>query len=179
MLPAINNHISVRFATQADVHVVSAILTEAAAWLDERGIPLWNVRDVSVEQIREDVTSGLFILAEANGQAAGTLKYQMEDPVFWPDVRDGDSAFVHKVAVARPFAGGMVSAALLKLSVDHTKALGRRYVRLDCDASRLKLRQVYERFGFQYHSDKRVGPYHVARYEYHVAVVGAAQPELT
>jgi GNAT superfamily N-acetyltransferase len=83
-------------------------------------------------------------------------------------VREGESAFVHRMAVRREYAGGAVSTALLTWAVDRTRALGRRYLRLDCDASRPKLRLVYERFGFQYHSDRHVGPYHVARYEYAV-----------
>jgi GNAT superfamily N-acetyltransferase len=152
-----------------DVHAVSTILTEAASWLEERGIPLWRMDDVSVEQLRGAVASGLFVLGEANGTAAGILKYQLHDSLFWPDVPDGESAFVHRVAVRRDYAGGTVSGALLKWAVDRTRTLGRRYLRLDCDASRPKLRLVYERFGFQYHSDRRVGPYHVARYEYDVS----------
>jgi GNAT superfamily N-acetyltransferase len=161
-------HIVVRQTVAMDVHAVSAILTEAASWLEDRGIPLWKIDDVSVEQLRGDVTSGLFALGEANGTAAGTLKYQLHDSVFWPDVPDGESAFVHRVAVRRDYAGGVVSGALLKWAVDRTRAMGLPYLRLDCDASRSKLRSVYERFGFRYHSDNRVGPYHVSRYEYAV-----------
>ena len=41
-------------------------------------------------------------------------------------------------------------------------------LRLDCDSHRLKLRALYERFGFTLHSFRQVGPYHVARYEYRV-----------
>jgi GNAT superfamily N-acetyltransferase len=152
-----------------DVHAVSAILTEAASWLEERGIPLWSTDDVSVEQLCGDVESGLFVLGEVNGTAAGTLEYQLYDSLFWPDVPDGDSAFVHRLAVRRDYAGGAVSGALLKWAVDRTRTLGRPYLRLDCDASRPKLRVVYERFGFRYHSDRRVGPYHVSRYEYAVS----------
>ena len=33
-------------------------------------------------------------------------------------------------------------------------------------ASRPKLRELYERFGFQFHSFREVGPYYVARYLY-------------
>ncbi len=116
-----------------------------------------------MEQLRGDVASGLFALGEANGTAAGTLKYQLHDSLFWPDVPDGESAFVHRVAVRRDYAGGVVSGALLKWAVDRTRAMGLPYLRLDCDASRSKLRSVYERFGFRYHSDNRVGPYHVSR----------------
>jgi GNAT superfamily N-acetyltransferase len=160
--------IIIREAGLADLGAISAILNEAERWLEERGIPLWNVVDLAADQLRGDVTSRLFVLAEANGRAAGTLKYQLEDPLIWPDVREADSAFLHRMAVRREFAGGTASTALLKWAVDRTKGLGRRYLRLDCDASRPKLRLVYEQFGFQHHSDRHIGQYHVARYQYDV-----------
>jgi GNAT superfamily N-acetyltransferase len=159
-------NIVIRQAEIADMQSVSAILTEAALWLGKCGIPLWNVRDLSVECLNEDVAAGCYFLAEVEGQSAGTLRYALEDTVSWPDARDGESAFIHRVAVRRDYAGGTVSTALLKWAVDRTKALSRQYLRLDCEISRIKLRRFYERFGFQYHSDLHVGQYHVARYEY-------------
>ncbi|MGD0591630.1 MAG: GNAT family N-acetyltransferase [Bacteroidota bacterium] len=161
-------NIVIRQTGAADVHTISEILIEAESWLEKRGIPLWNVHDLSEESLREDVASGLYILADTNGKSAGTLKYTMTDPLCWPDAHDGESAFVHRVAVRRDYAGGTVSTAMLKWAVDHTRVLGRRFLRLDCEISRNKLREIYERFGFQYHSDKHIGPYHVARYEYTV-----------
>ena len=38
-------------------------------------------------------------------------------------------------------------------------------MRLDCESSRTRLRDVYERFGFEYHSDHTVRGVHVARYQ--------------
>ena len=159
-------NIVIRHAEINDVHAVSEILIEAASWLEKNGIPLWNVYDLSEERLHEDVASGLYFLAEVDGKAIGTFKYTMVDPLCWPDANDGESAFVHRVAVRRDYAGGMVSTAMLNWAVDQTKELGRRSLRLDCEISRNKLRIIYERFGFQYHSDKHVGQYHVARYEY-------------
>jgi GNAT superfamily N-acetyltransferase len=159
-------NIIIRQAEIADVQSVSAILTEAELWLEEQSIPLWSVQDLTVECLNEDVAAGCYFLAEEKGQPAGTFRYTMEDPVSWPDARDGESAFIHRVAVRRHYADGTVSTAMLHWAVDRTKTLGRQYLRLDCEASRTKLRQFYERFGFQYHSDKYIGPYHVARYEY-------------
>jgi GNAT superfamily N-acetyltransferase len=158
--------IAVRQASMADVHAVSYILMEAALWLEKQRMPLWSVQDLTVDSLRERVAAGLYILAEVNGQPAGTLRYQLEDPLFWPELLIGESAFVHHVAVRRDYAGSATSTALLQWAVDRTRALGRRHVRLDCDASRIKLRSVYERFGFQFHSERRIGPYNVARYEY-------------
>jgi len=54
----------------------------------------------------------------------------------------------------------------MQWAVDRARALGRTHVRLDCEASRPRLRAVYERFGFHHHSDRQVGPYFVSRYEF-------------
>ena len=66
----------------------------------------------------------------------------------------------------RKFAGRGVSAALLEWAVNRAVALGRSFLRLDCEADRKPLRAIYERFGFRLHSYRDVGPYHLSRYEY-------------
>lgn len=160
--------VMIRPATARDAEAVSSILQEAAKWLDGRGIPLWRANELALDCISDDVIGGLFVLAESGGHIAGTMKFQLEDQMFWPDVPNGESAFVHRLAVRRQFAGGCVSHALLRYAVSRARSLGREFLRLDCDAARPKLRALYERFGFKYHSDRRVGPYLVARYEYEV-----------
>lgn len=96
------------------------------------------------------------------------MRFQLEDPLFWPDVPQDESAYIHRLGVRRRVAGGVTSKALLEWAVKRTREIGRRYLRLDTDASRQKLRAVYEQFGFRHHSDRTVGPYDVARYEYDV-----------
>jgi GNAT superfamily N-acetyltransferase len=158
--------IEVRQATAADVNTVSSILLEAATWLKERDMAMWRAHELLPENIAKDVRAGLFFLGEHTGEPAGTIKFQLSDLEFWPDVPDHESAFIHRLAVRRRFAGGAVSAALLFWAVERTASLGRPYLRLDCEASRGRLRAVYERFGFQHHSNRQVGPYFVARYEF-------------
>jgi GNAT superfamily N-acetyltransferase len=148
-----------------DIPVVSGILHEAAAWLEARGIPLWRQDEIAEAPIAADVMAGLYVLARVAGDPAATVRVQHSDPDFWPEVPDGDSLFVHRLAVRRAYAGGAMSTALLAWAADHATGLGRRHLRLDCEASRPKLRAIYERFGFRYHSDRQVGPYLVARYE--------------
>jgi GNAT superfamily N-acetyltransferase len=160
--------IVIRQAMPQDVKVVSDILGEAARWLDQRGMSLWKVGELSPTNIADDVNASLFFLAECNGEAAGTVKFQLEDLVFWQDMPQEESAFIHRLAVKRNFAGGRVSSVLLRWAVERTHSLGRRYLRLDCEASRPCLRAIYECFGFRHHSDKQVGPYFVSRYEYEV-----------
>src|SRR5262249_60699923 len=98
--------LSIRQATLQDIAVVSDILREAAAWLEQRGMPLWRQDELQLNSISAEVRFGLFFLAESDGEPAGTIKYQLEDKLFWPDVPQDDSAFIHRLAVRRRFAGG-------------------------------------------------------------------------
>jgi N-acetylglutamate synthase-like GNAT family acetyltransferase len=166
--------LSIRQAAVQDIDVVSDILREAAAWLEQSGMPLWRQDELHLNNISTEVRSGLFFLVECDGEPAGTIKYQLEDNLFWPDVPQDESAFVHRLAIKRRFAGGEVSSALLLWAIARTDALGRRYLRLDCEVSRLRLRALFERMGFRCHSNKQVGPYYVARYEYDVKEISSS-----
>jgi GNAT superfamily N-acetyltransferase len=160
--------IEIRQAQSADTTEVVAVLQEAAQWLIDRNEALWQADEINADAIARDVANGLFFVAECDGEVAGVVKFQLEDALFWPDLPSGEAAFVHRLAVRRRFAGRTVSTALLAWAARRTKSIGRRYLRLDTDAARPKLRAVYERFGFQYHSDRQVGPYLVARYQFDV-----------
>jgi GNAT superfamily N-acetyltransferase len=163
--------LSIRQATPQDIDAVAEILGEAARWLDECGMPMWRQDELLPNYIAAEVRSGQFFLAECDGVPAGAIRFQLEDRLFWPDLPQDDSAFVHRLAVRRRFAGGEVSSALFLWAIARTHTLGRRFLRLDCEASRARLRAVYERIGFRFHSNKQVGPYFVARYEYDVTEI--------
>ena len=164
---------SIRQATRQDTERVADVLYEAVRWLEKSGTTMWRADELLPLRIADDVDAGLFFIAECDGEAAGVVKFQLQDGLFWPDMSPAESAFVHRLAVRRRFAGGGISSALLSWAVERAGSLGRNYLRLDCEASRLKLRAVYERFGFVHHSDRQVGPYFVSRYEYRVRGSGA------
>jgi len=105
------------------------------------------------------------VVAEDDGRIVGAIRFQLEDQLFWPDLDGRDSAFVHRLAVRRTHAGRGVSTELLQWAVDRARSLGKRCLRLDCDADRTRLRALYERFGFRLHSYRQVGAYYVSRYE--------------
>ena len=158
-------NVQVREATAEDTQRVSEVLVEAAEWLRERGTPMWRGDELAPERIAADVLGGEFFLAEVDGEAAGTIKFQLQDELFWPDLPHDEAAYIHRLAVRRRYSGGHVSSVLLAWAAERARSLGRRFLRLDTEAVRPRLRAVYERAGFHYHSDRQVGPYLVARYE--------------
>jgi GNAT superfamily N-acetyltransferase len=157
--------VEIRQARTADVDTVSSILLEAVAWLDARGVPMWRPDEVRRESIATAVDDGLFFLAEVDGDVVGTIAFQLTDAVYWPDASTDDSAYLHRLAVRRSHAGRGVSDALLHWARRRAARLGCRYLRLDCETGRSRLRALYENFGFEHHSDRQVGPDCVSRYQ--------------
>jgi GNAT superfamily N-acetyltransferase len=160
--------ISLRQAILEDLATVSEILAEAAAWLDLQNMSLWQPEHISRSVVRQDIDLGLFYIAFCENIAAGVVKFQTEDLEYWPDIIQADSAFLHRLAVRRSFSGGTVSTQIFQWAIEHSRKLGRHFLRLDCVADRPRLRLVYENFGFKHHSDRQVGSRFVARYEYEI-----------
>jgi GNAT superfamily N-acetyltransferase len=157
---------AIRQATPSDAHTIHRLLVDAAAWIDALGVVMWDEDELAFDALQREVAAGQFYVAEVDGQAAGAIRFQTEDLLFWPDIPQESSAFVHRLVVSRAYKGIGVSTALLQWAVGHARALGKAWLRLDCDNDRPKLKALYERFGFRFHSCRQVGPYYVARYEY-------------
>jgi GNAT superfamily N-acetyltransferase len=159
--------VRIRQAAPDEAHVVEEILVEVSAWVDSLGVVMWDEGELDAGRIAAEIDAGQFFIAEIDGDAAGVIRFQLEDRLFWPDLPSPEeSAFVHRLAVRRRYKGQGVSDALLEWSIERARSLGKRHLRLDCDESRPKLRALYERIGFRFHSFRQVGAYYVARYEY-------------
>ena len=159
-------HIEPALSTEAPA--VAAVLTEAAQWLAEGGRPLWSAADTGIERIQRDADAGRYVVAKENGDWAGVMRLDLEDPSFWPEIAPGSALFVHKLAVRRAWAGRGVSRPLLGHARAHARALGRPWLRLDCVAGRTALRTLYEGFRFALHSCIDLRRRSCARYELRV-----------
>ncbi len=152
-------------ANPNQVAEVSDILQEVAVWLENRGLKMWEANELAPEDIENQVKSGMFWLAKIDGEIAGCIRFQTEDFEYWDDVPHTDSAFVHRVAVKRNFAGKGVASAMLDWAKSQAKLLNKKYLRLDCD-QREKLVKFYESQGFKFTGEKIRKPYTVNRYEF-------------
>jgi GNAT superfamily N-acetyltransferase len=156
----------IRQAGGDDTRALVETLSEAADWVTQLdGTTMWVEGELEEPRVRAEAEAGLFVVADVDGQVVGAIRFQLEDRLFWPDLDGSDSAFVHRLAVHRANAGQGISTALLQWAADRARSLGKRYLRLDCDAERDRLRALYEGFGFRLHSYRQVGAYFVSRYE--------------
>ncbi len=155
-------------AKPEEAATVAAVLNEAARWIAGEGRPLWSAADIAPERIRRDTDAGSYFVARSDGEPAGVVRLDLEDPGFWPEMETGTSLYVHKLAVRRAFAGRGVPTLLLDFARERAREMGRPFLRLDCVADRAPLRALYERFGFSLHSVIHKGERAFARFEMRV-----------
>ena len=157
--------VRVRPARPSDVPDVAAVLGAAADALRRRGQALWSAREVSEAAILPSVEQGLYHLGWVDGEPVGVFRLQWEDPDFWPEVAEGCSAYLHKLAVLPARQGSGVAQALLGHACQLARRGGRQFLRLDCMGGRPSLSAVYEKFGFRRHSPVRLGGVVFNRFE--------------
>lgn len=159
----------IRQAEPQETQLVAEVLTSAASNLARRGEALWDLSEVSEAAIKEHVRAGLYFIANDDEGPIGVFRFQLEDRHFWPEIPEGSSAFIHKVAVHPRMQGRDFAQVLLAHACELARQHGRQHLRLDCVHGRPKLRSVYERFGFRHHSEKQMGHRLFDRYEIEVS----------
>jgi GNAT superfamily N-acetyltransferase len=89
-----------------------------------------------------------------------------EDRLFWPQVAPGEAFYIHRLAVARKFAGRGYAHAMLDWAVREARSSGRPFLRLDCEP-RAKLLALYANAGYVRVDSApiQVGEHFVVRHE--------------
>ncbi len=77
--------------------------------------------------VSEHVRAGMYYAAFDHEGPVGVFRFQLQDRHFWPEVQDGLSAFVHKIAVYSYKQGRDVSHALLRHARELTRQHGRHF----------------------------------------------------
>lgn len=140
--------IEILTASEKEIPIIEDILLDTVRWLDSVGQPLWRENQITWARLSKDFFVSDFQIAFLDGVPAACMAVTGYDPVFWPDIKKGQSLFIHKLAVKRFAAGNGFSDVL----IDHAKTMcmdrGIPALRLDCAQDRPKLRAVYEKNGF-------------------------------
>jgi GNAT superfamily N-acetyltransferase len=160
--------ISIRQGHSEDASTIASVLLQASQWAASQGLDMWEPNEISVEVVQPDVDAGVFYVAVIDGEVQGTFKLLLEDPEFWPDHASADSAFIHRLAVRRRVAGAGVGSAMIEWAAGRARELRRKFLRLDCDPRRHRLRAFYVDRGFKHRGDFQSARFLVSRYEMRV-----------
>ena len=157
-------HVEIRKAIKADAVAILEILQSVALWLETAGPgKLWSASSFSLSGVVDRIEAEEAVVLEADGTVAAIMYLQGRDDIFWPDDPAGEALYIHKLAIARRFAGLGLSRLMLDWAADQARQAGRHYLRLDC-APRAKLIAIYRDAGFsRVGDDIVVEGYSVAR----------------
>jgi len=152
--------------TLDDVAEVDALIRATAEWLIKRGEPLWGPNETSHDELVRVAHLSELIVGRMAGELACCMYLHHEDRLFWPHVREGEAFYIHRLAVARAFAGRGYAHAMLEWAATEARAKGRPYLRLDCEP-RAKLLALYTSAGYTRIDSApiQVGEHFVVRHE--------------
>jgi GNAT superfamily N-acetyltransferase len=142
------------------------LIREAADWLAAKGEPLWGPNETSYDALVEVARAGELVTGRVAGALAACMYLHDEDRLFWPQAKPKEAFYVHRLAIARRYAGQGFAQAMLNWAEDETRAKARLYLRLDCEP-RGKLLALYRDAGFTRIDAEpiQVGEHFVVRHE--------------
>jgi len=133
--------------TLDDVAEADVLIRETADWLIRKGEPLWGPNETSLDELMRVARLGELVIGRVAGELASCMYLHDEDRVFWPQVAPHEAFYIHRLAVARKFAGRGHAHAMLEWAVLEARANGRPFLRLDCEP-REKLLALYRSAGY-------------------------------
>jgi GNAT superfamily N-acetyltransferase len=147
MTPAAAMNLRIARGGMADVAETDALIHEAANWLNAKGEPLWGAAETRYDDLVRVARDGELVIGRVADKLAACMFLHQEDRLFWPDDPPGEALYVHRLAIAREFAGRGFAQAMLAWAEAETRRHGRSYLRLDCEP-RPKLLALYRDAGF-------------------------------
>ena len=145
--------IEVRVGQATELDDFALLLEQAGSWLLARGIAQWppgsNRRQLPM--LRAMVDQGVLALAYESDPslrlAGGCIVTTLETPEW--QASDGEAASLHKLVVARAFAGRGLAARLVAWAEFWAREQGLVRLRLDCWDESTVLRRFYRDRGFE------------------------------
>jgi GNAT superfamily N-acetyltransferase len=132
-----------------NVEIFSKVLMEASEWLNSIGQSMWKVCDLSVQKLLEKYCLEEMKLCYDNSNLIGVYVIQWNDPLFWSELKENESGFLHKLAVCKEYSGKGYGRKLIQSAEQLCKEHNIKWLRLNCGTFRPRLRNFYESEGFK------------------------------
>ena len=137
----------------ADFELIFEVLHENAKWLDERNIVQWPLDwlDSKRGDIKDSVEQGKFYTvaseSTAHNEVAAIVELRSAPEDIWKS-DDVKALYIHKLAIRRKYGNQGLGRQVLGLIKERALKSNMKYLRLDCVAHNLALRQYYKANGF-------------------------------
>ncbi len=134
---------------ESNVELFLEVLKEAASWLISIEKPMWNPESLTVQKLLQSYKLDELRLCYDNNNLIGAFVLQWYDPLFWSELKEFESGYLHKLAIRNEYRGKGYGKELIASAEHICKACGIKWLRLNCGTFRPNLRKFYESVGFR------------------------------
>lgn len=148
-----------------EVDEAVTIIRDVAKWCEDNKKDMWNLEDLTKEKLTKGLSTFNFCVGKQKGKGVAAMILQWQDTLFWPEIGENESGFLHKLCVLNEFRGLGISKMMVEFAKSECRSRGIRFLRLDTGLYKHKLCKHYEGMGFVKVGEKRIGLRDYALYE--------------
>lgn len=167
-----------RRATQADLDDITAIITDAKAFLKQQNINQWQDGYPAASDLKQDIEDGITFVLVVDGEIAGTAALHQGIDINYLKIEDGswlngiDTRYtaIHRIAVSSHFRGHHLSGKLVSGLITISSLLGYKDVRIDTHPDNLGMQHVITSNGFEHRGTVYMHDSQALRYAYQLLI---------
>lgn len=162
-----SERIQIRPATEGDLPAILEIVAQSVPIMQAAGNPQWNGRYPNEEVFRKDIAENSLYLCEWDGEAAGMVCVNREQPKDYAAVNWSSpepAAAVHRMAILPALRGNGIGEALLAHAVRVAAEGGCVVLRTDTHSTNAAMNGLLQKCGYRFSGPVRLsnkpGLYH-------------------
>ncbi len=154
--------LSYRAATEADIPAILAIVEDARAGLHALGVDQWQGEYPAARHFAFDMQRGECFVILHGAEIAAFFTLSMRHEQTYDDITDGkwteglDACVLHRAAVAKSYRGSGLSGYLLRCVEEQCRAFGLRCVRTDTHRKNKPMQRLLRENGYRYRGNVQV-----------------------
>ena len=142
-----------RLAKKNEINKAFELLCSSAETLSKKNIDQWqywkNPPIEKIQWVEVGFKNKEFFFIETLAQKTiGMVRLSNEDLIYWGEMND-KSVYIHSLIIDKSFSGNKIGERVLAQIKEDSAKKRFHYLRLDCDATNLKLCKYYENQNFE------------------------------
>lgn len=127
-----------------------SVMREVATWGRKKGLKVWLDEWLTKEElITKDASEENFYIGNIEDDCACAFILQWSDSLYWPQAKEYEAAYIHKLCVRRKYAHMNMTKKVVECVKNECMKRGVRYIRLDTNLDEKVVRQIYLNNGFK------------------------------
>lgn len=145
---AVTDPYDIQNTEMSDLQFIYELFEHSIQYQEKHGYPVWKNYDK--EAIVRDIENKNQYKAVVDGKTAIVFSVCYADKVIWRDFEKGDAVYLHRIVVNPEFKGQKLFGTIVNWCINHCRAKGLQYIRMDTWATNPTIISYYKGFGFRF-----------------------------